>query len=164
IDDQLTHLLLLQGRQAREDPVVAEVGAGRMQELFGRAADQPFPLFLGEGKAHHGLVARKGEIDDAADAKLHPATDHDLIAPWQRGGNSPDVVDRHQLGCFLVKPRREQTWPTGSYLSRNRRMRSAPASSHTEPERSTATPAPTVSESGSAKRSIAPSAFAPASC
>ena len=88
-----------------------------MQELFGRAADQPFPLFLGERKAHQGLVARKGEIDNAADAKLHPATDHDLIAPWQRGGNSPDVVDRHQLGCFLVKPRREQTWPTGSYLS-----------------------------------------------
>ena len=75
------HLFFVQSSEAGEDPVVAEIGCDGLHELVRRAPDEPIPLFLGEGESHHGLVSREGQVDDAADPKLHSTANDRLVAP-----------------------------------------------------------------------------------
>ena len=66
--------------------------------LSGLGVDQPRSLLLGEGEAHHGLVARERQVHDPPDAELDPVTDHHLVGPGQRGGNTPHIVDGDHFG------------------------------------------------------------------
>ena len=62
-----------------DQPLEAQVGRLRAQELVRVRLKRCLSLLLREGEAHHRLVTGEGQIDDLSDAELDPAADEDLV-------------------------------------------------------------------------------------
>src|SRR5262245_36299654 len=66
LDDQLTHLGLIDRVEPHLKPVVSLVRARRRQELLRLGRQHRSPLFLREAETHDGPVAGERQIDDPA--------------------------------------------------------------------------------------------------
>src|SRR5689334_7640613 len=95
VDHEAAHLLRVERREAGHDPVEAQVGLARHQELLRLGADEPLPLLLGEAEPHQRLVPGEGDVHDLPDPELDPAPDDGLVRARERERHRSHVLDRH---------------------------------------------------------------------
>src|SRR3954452_17048949 len=95
IDDQLVHLLAVEGIESDDDPVVAHVPGVRKQELVRLRRDERVAFLLGEGEAHQRLVLRERDEDDSTDAELDPTSREALCGTRESCREPPNIVERH---------------------------------------------------------------------
>src|SRR6266508_976107 len=93
VDHQLAHLGGVDRGEAYPDPVVAEVGGDRHQELVRLAGDERLPLLLRIAEAHQRLVTGEGHVDEAAYPELHAVAYQSFFGTRQRQRECADLVD-----------------------------------------------------------------------
>ena len=76
--------------EAHDDPLVAQVGRLRQQELLRLGGDQGVALVLREPEAHQRLVAGERDEHDAPDAELDAVADEHLVGTRERERERPD--------------------------------------------------------------------------
>ncbi len=98
VEDELAELVLVDGLQANDQPLVAH-GRLRAQKLVRVRLESSFALLLRKGEAHQRLVTREGQIDDPSNAELDPdpdETSYDRGNPAVRSRTSsiPTAISR----------------------------------------------------------------------
>ena len=83
VDHQLANFLEVDRVQSDVNPVVSHVRLARQHELVGLGGHHRGPFLLGEADAHHRLVPRERDEDDAPHPELDLVAHHHLVGPRQ---------------------------------------------------------------------------------
>lgn len=98
VEHDLPHLLVVDGIQADDQPVVPEVRRLGHHELLRLGGDECLALLLGKPESHQRLVTRERQEDDPPDPELHPVPNHCLVRPRKAQGQLPHRVDGGHRG------------------------------------------------------------------